>query len=200
VKAEYMKKIILAVILCTSLLTAGEPPADKARGIFIAFGVGPRVPVGKFANTTDLGYGFNLELSYTDNEYLPFFLFAKVGFEQYPGSQDYYQASNHSNLSTNVLPVNMGMRYYFPPLLQNIFLLIPIAEVSAAYNYYQVLHEFKQGSGKSNYLEDNSKLGVNAGVGLSMFMMEIFASYNYFENNQFIAFDLKVRLPLYVIF
>ena len=31
-------------------------------------------------------------------------------------------------------------------------------------------------------------------------MLEILAAYNYFETNQFIAFDLKVRLPLYVIF
>jgi hypothetical protein len=195
-----MKKIILAVILFSAFLWANEPPADKARGVFVAIGVGPRIPVGKFAGTTDLGYGFNLELSYTDNEYLPFFLFAKVGFEQYPGSQDYYQASNHSNLSTNVLPVNAGIRYYFPPLMEKVFLLIPIAEVSAAYNYYQVLHEFKAGTGRSNYLEDNSKIGVSAGAGISMFLMEIFASYNYFENHQFISFDLKVRLPLYVAF
>jgi hypothetical protein len=199
-ETKQMKKIFILYILLTSLLLANEPPADKARGVFVAFGVGPRIPVGNFANTTDLGYGFNLEISYTDNEYIPFFLFAKVGFEQYPGSQDYYQASSHSNLSTNVLPVNFGIRYYFPPLLENIFLLIPIAEVSAAYNYYQVLHEFKAGTGRSNYLEENSKIGVNAGVGISMFMMEIFASYNYFETNQFVAFDLKIRLPLYVIF
>ena len=195
-----MKKIILAVILFSALVWANEPPADKARGVFVSIGVGPRIPVGQFANTTDLGYGFNLELSYTDNEYLPFFLFAKIGFEQYPGSQDYYQTSNHSNLSTNVLPVNMGMRYYFPPLMENILLLMPIVEVSAAFNYYQVLHEFKTGTGKSNYLEDNSKIGVSAGAGFSMFMMEILASYNYFENHQFVSLDLKVRLPLYVAF
>jgi hypothetical protein len=195
-----MKKVFIVLLLFSSVLLASDPPADKARGVFVAFGVGPRIPLGAFANTTDLGYGFNLELSYTDNEYLPFFLFAKVGFEQYPGSQDYYQASNHSNLSTNVLPVNLGLRYYFPPLVENIFLLIPIVEVSAAYNYYQKLHEFKIGSGKSNYLEENSKIGINAGVGISMFMMEIFVSYNYFQTNQFMAVDLKVRLPLYVIF
>jgi len=195
-----MKKIILAVILFSALVWANEPPADKARGVFVSIGVGPRIPVGQFANTTDLGYGFNLELSYTDNEYLPFFLFAKVGFEQYPGSQDYYQTSNHSNLSTNVLPVNVGMRYYFAPLMENFLLLMPIVEVSAAFNYYQVLHEFKTGTGKSNYLEDNSKIGVSAGAGFSMFMMEILASYNYFENQQFVSLDLKVRLPLYVAF
>ena len=94
----------------------------------------------------------------------------------------------------------MGIRYYFPPLLENIVLLIPIAEVSAGYNYYEVLHEFKIGTDKSNYLEDNSKVGFSVGGGVSMFMMEILVAYNYFQNNQFVAFDLKVRLPLYINF
>ncbi|MFO7446804.1 MAG: hypothetical protein R6W90_10585 [Ignavibacteriaceae bacterium] len=194
-----MKKILLLLFLVSTLQT-NILPADKARGVFVAFGVGPRLPISYFANSTDLGYGFNIELSYTDNEYLPFFIFAKVGFEQYPGSLDYYQSTDHSNLSTNILPVNMGIRYYFPPFLENIFLLIPIVEASAAFNYYNRLHEFKPGSGRSNYIEENSKLGVSVGAGVSMFMMEILATYNYFETSQNVAVDLKVRLPLYVIF
>jgi len=62
------------------------------------------------------------------------------------------------------------------------------------------LHEFKAGTEKSNYLEDNSKLGISAGAGVSMFMMEILVEYNYFQNNQYFAVDLKVRLPLYMNF
>ena len=188
----------LFLIVLPSFLFAQKGPVDKARGIFIAFGVGPRLPLNYFANSTDLGYGFNIEISYTDNEYLPVFLFGKIGFDQYPGSQSFYETSDYSNYSTNALPLAVGARYYFPPLIKSIVLLMPVVEASADYTYYQKLHQFKLATGKSNYLENTSKFGFSTGVGVSMFMLEILASYNYFQTNQFISIDLRVRLPLYI--
>ncbi len=194
-----MKKILLSILLISLQCTyASSPPAEKATGIFLAVGVGPRLPISYFANSCDLGYGFNIEVSYTDNEYIPFFAYAKIGFEQFPGSQDFYQATDYSNFSTNALPVHAGIRFFFPPLLESIALLIPMVEVAGAFTYYQKLHQFKLNTGRSNYLEESSKFGLSAGVGVSMFMLEMVAAYNYFQSNQFISFDLKVRLPLYI--
>ena len=196
-----MKKyfLILTLLLLIPSLTEGQTePEDKSRGIFLAIGVGPRLPLGQFANSSDLGYGFNFELSYTDNGYLPFFLFAKAGFETYPGSQSLYQQSDYSNFSTNILPVNAGVRYYFPPLLENIVLILPIVEASFGYTYYKKLNQFKPSSLKSNFTATGSKVGFSVGGGFSMFIMEILATYNYYFSNQNIALDLKIRLPLYI--
>ena len=198
-----MKKhflILLFFLLIPSLSWAQTPQEDKAEGVFLAIGVGSRLPVGSFANSSDLGYGFNFELSYTNTDYIPLFIFAKAGFETYPGSQSFYQQTEYSNFSTNTLPVNVGLRYYFKPLLENIVLIIPIVEVSADYTYYQILNQFKPSSLKSNYKNNFSKLGLTIGGGFSMFMMEILAAYNYNTSNQYIALDLKVRLPLYINF
>lgn len=192
--------LIPVIILFTVNSFAIDPPVSKARGVFLAFGVGPRLPISDLSNSTDLGYGFNIEVSYTDNEYLPFFLFVNVGFEQYPGSQSFYQESDYSNFSTNALPVNVGIRYYFSPLLEQIVLLIPIVELSASFTYFQKLHEFKVDSDRINFNEDVIKLGVTGGVGLSMFLMEIMAAYHYMETSQFISIDLKVRIPLFINF
>ncbi len=192
--------LIPVIILFTVNSFAIDPPVSKARGVFLAFGVGPRLPISDLSNSTDLGYGFNIEVSYTDNEYLPFFLFVNVGFEQYPGSQSFYQESDYSNFSTNALPVNVGIRYYFSPLLEQIVLLIPIVELSASFTYFQKLHEFKVDSERINFKEDVTKLGVTGGVGLSMFLMEIMAAYHYMETSQFISIDLKVRIPLFINF
>ena len=179
---------------------AQSPQEDKAEGVFLAIGVGPRLPIGSFANSSDLGYGFNFELSYTNTDYIPFFIFARAGYETYPGSQGFYQQTDYSNFSTNTLPVSAGIRYYFAPLLENIVLLLPIVEVSLNYTYYQTLNQFKPSSLKSNFTANNSKLGFNIGGGFSMFMMEILATYNYNTLNQYVALDLKVRLPLYINF
>jgi hypothetical protein len=196
-----MKKIIpLILLIFTAFGYADNPPADKARGIFLAIGVGPRLPVSTFAGESDLGYGFNLEISYTDNEYLPIFLFAKAGFEQYPGAPEYYQTSDYNNLSTTGFPVLLGARYYFAPIVENIVLLIPIVEVSAVYTFFSRVHQFKPGSGRNNFTEEVSKFGFNAGVGISMFLTELILNYSYFKSIQFVGVDIKVRLPLFINF
>ena len=195
---KFFKYIFLTFVLSASLLLAEEPPASKAVGIFLTAGVGPRVPIGDFSNTTDLGYGINVDVSYTDSDHLPFFVFARLGFEQYPGSQDYYISSDYSNFSTMIVPASLGIRYYFSPLVESIVLLIPVVEVSASATYMKKQHEFKIGTGRSNFTEETLNFGVSAGVGISMFILEIVGSYNYFKSNQNISINLNVRLPLLV--
>ena len=194
-----MKNFLIIFVLVFAVNSfAIDPPASRAQGVFLAFGVGPRLPLGDFSNSTDIGYGFNIELSYTDNEFLPVFLFANIGFEQYPGAQSFYQETDYSNFSTNSIPINVGARYYFSPLIEQVVLLIPIIEFSASYTYTQELNEFKIDSGRNNFKEQFSQFGVSGGVGLSMFLMEIIAAYHYFESNQYVSFDLRIRIPLFI--
>jgi hypothetical protein len=121
-----------------------------------------------------------------------------LGYEQFPGSQDFYQSSDYSNYSTTIVPASLGIRYYFAPLVENVVLLMPIVEGSLSYTYFQVLNEFKSDAGRSNYREDLWKFGGTVGVGFSMFILEIMANYTYYESNQYLSFNLNVRLPLYV--
>ena len=193
-----MKKLLIMSLLVMATAFAQKVPIDEARGVFISFGVGPRLPINSFANSTSIGYGLDMEVSYTDNEFLPLFLYGKIGFDQYPGAQSYYETTDYSNYSTSALPVCLGARYYFHPLVENVVLFMPVVELWADYTYFQKLHQFKPESGNSNYLEDISKYGFSAGAGLSMFLLEIMLSYNFNQTNQYLSLDLKVRLPLYI--
>lgn len=191
-------KVLTVFLLFTGILSGGEPPSDKARGMFFSVAVGPRIPIGEFSNNSVLGYGFNLELSYADNELLPFFLFGKIGFEQFPGSQNLYQISDYSSFSTSALPLSFGARYYFAPILENFVVILPSIEFMTHLTIMQKLHQFKSSLGKADFIEEGTKLGFTAGISASMFILEILASYTYYKNNQYLGFDLKVRLPLYV--
>ena len=82
-----MKKYYLTLIFLLLLPVSSKaqtPQPDKAEGVFLAIGVGPRLPIGSFANSSDVGYGFNFEISYTNTDYLPLFLYSKAGYETYP--------------------------------------------------------------------------------------------------------------------
>ena len=197
-KWKLCRFIFTLVIVCQCTALAGEPPVSKAIGVFLATGVGARLPVGQFSNSSKLGYGLLIDLSYTDSDKLPFFIFSRVGFEQFPGSQDFYQQSDYTNYSTTIIPISLGVRYYFAPLVESVVLLIPVVEASASYSYFGILNEFKSDANKTNYKQNLWKFGGNVGVGLSMFLMEIMANYTYYETNQYFSINLNVRLPLYV--
>ncbi len=191
---------IILITICTSVVFAEKPPASKATGVFVSAGVGPRLPVGDFANTTDLGYGLSLELSYTDSDNLPFFIFSRLGFEQYPGAQSFYQTSDYSNYSTQAIPVELGIRYYFRPLVESVVLLMPVVELAADYSFIKRIHEFKIDSGRTNFTEETSKFGISGGVGISMFLLEIMIAYHYYQSQQYVSMNLSVRLPLFINF
>lgn len=193
-------KIFVLVFIISGFSFAEIPPSSNATGFFLGVGVGPRIPVGEFANTNNLGYGLNLELSYTDNEFLPIFLYLNTGFEQYSGSQSYYKETDYSNYNINSVPVNLGARYYFPPLLESIFLLMPIIQASANYNYSRTLMEFDDPIRTPSRSINKNEFGFSAGIGVSAFMLEFLTSYNYLPKKQFISVDLKVRFPLYINF
>jgi hypothetical protein len=195
---KLVKYFLLLILILQGSAFADKPPASKAVGVFLAAGVGARLPIGDFSNSTDLGYGLNIEASYTDSDHLPFFIFARLGYEQFPGSQDFYQGTDYSNYSTTIIPVSLGLRYYFSPLVESVVLLMPIVEGSVSYTYFEVLNEFKTDAGRSNYREDLWKFGGTVGAGLSMFILEIMANYTYYESNQYLSFNLNVRLPLFV--
>ncbi len=195
-----MKKFFIFsyIIFFVSLLNAQSISSSKAQGSFLSFGVGPRLPVFDFFKNTDIGFGLNVEFSYSDTDILPLFFFASLGFDQFPGSQNFFQESDYSNFHTSALAVDLGVRHYFPPLIENIVLFMPFVQGGVSYSLFQKLHEFKLNRGKNNFLEENSKVGLNIGAGFSMFMMELLSSYHFFKANNFVSLDLKVRIPIFV--
>jgi hypothetical protein len=195
---KIVKSFLIFFLITSANIFGGEMPVSKAVGIFISAGVGPRLPVGNFATSTDLGYGLLLETSYTDTDYLPFFIFARLGYEQFPGSQDFYQQTDYSNYSTTIVPASIGLRYYFSPLAENVVLFIPVIEGSVSFTYFQVLNEFKVDAQRNNFKDELWKVGGTIGAGLSMFLLEIMANYTYYDSNQYLSFNLSVRLPLFI--
>ncbi|MEI7812750.1 MAG: hypothetical protein WCJ01_10040 [Ignavibacteria bacterium] len=194
-----MKKLsLIIVILLPVLLQAQTFDTERARGLFMALAIGPRIPVSVFSDSQTLGVGINVDVSYTDNTYLPLFVYGRIGYEHYPGSADYYRNTDYSAYTVNVVPFNFGGRIYFPPVIKDMVLLIPVAEFGGSFAIFEKLHQFKTNSGRSSFLEDNTKLGFHAGAGLSMFLIEIMGLYNYYLNNEYLSADIRVRIPIFM--
>lgn len=193
-----MKKFLVLFVFINSMIFGQMFKVGEVQGIFMSIGLGPKFPLGEFAENQNVGVGFDVGLSYADNELAPVFLYGKIGFQHYPGNQEFYARSEYSHFSSNVIMIQGGGRYYFAPLYDDKLLLLPIVEFGFSWGLYDKLHQFKKDSGILDFTEENSKFGFHVGAGFSMFLMDVIAYYNYLHNNQYISFDLRARIPIYI--
>ncbi len=193
---KFLIPIILVLLNCG--ISAQFLKLGEARGLFMSIGVGPKVPIGTFSDTRNLGIGFDVALSYTDNEYIPVFVYSKLGFQHFPGKQALYKRSDYSSISTNVITIQPGIRLYLPPLVNQDFLLMPVVEGGLSWSYFMTLHQFKVDSGKNGYDQDKNNFGFHIGGGFSMFLMDVMAYYNFILHHQYLSFDLRIRIPIFV--
>ncbi|MCX7876678.1 MAG: hypothetical protein N2321_11005 [Melioribacteraceae bacterium] len=192
------KYFIYLFLFSLSTTTFSQFRFGEAKGLFMAVGVGPRFPIFNMSNSQNIGTGFNVTFSYTDNEFLPIFFYSSIGYNHFPGRQDLYKKTDYSSLSSNVISVMPGVRYYFKPIFEQVIILMPVIDVGAEYCLFEKWHQFKIGTNKKNFVEEKNKFGFHLGVGASMFLLDFITYYNYMPNEQFISVDLKVNLPIFV--
>ncbi len=193
---HHIRIIFLLLFLLTFNIFAQSNTSKSAQGLFLSVGVGPRFPLADFSDKNNIGSGFEAIFSFTDVSYLPIFLYAKFSYQNHSGNYNFYKNSDHSSLTSNLLSAGLGGKYYFYPLIEDVILLMPIIEGGINYSYIEDFHQFKIDFDKKDFLDKNSKFGFHIGSGLSFFLMEVIASYNYLPNNQFVSFDLRLTIPL----
>jgi len=186
-------KIILFIFLFSSLTFA----QSAARGLFMSVGLGPRIPVAEFSENKTMGMGLDLELSYTDISFLPVFLFARAGYQHFPGKQSYYKISEFSSISTNLYSLSPGVRLYLEPISDKMVLLLPVLEMGVTAIYLQTFNYYKTGINKPSFTERKLNFGFHAGIGFSMFLLDVMARYNHVPTAQYLSFDLSLRIPIF---
>lgn len=194
-----MKKVIIflsIIFLIGTSLQAQMNSAEDAKGFFLTVGVGPRFPIGDLGNQQTIGAGFDAMLSYTDIEFAPAFFYLNIGYQNHPGDYDFYKVTDHSSISTNIVSFHVGIKMFFPPLIEDMILLMPVFEGGATYGYVEKYHQYKIDTNRNDNLESLSKFGFHVGGGLSFFLMDIIATYNYLYSNQYISFNLRLTIPL----
>ena len=192
-----MKKIFVLIVLLNSILVAQGFELGEARGMFVSVGVGPKLPIGEFSATNNLGIGFDVTATYTDNKFLPIFFNLKIGFQTFPGSTKMYKTTDYASYTTNEIFVMPGIKFYFPPIISDEFLIMPVAEVGPSLAIFDNTHVFKASSGQTNFDETLAKFGFHVGGGFSMFFLEGMFNYYFFPDNQALSFDLRVQIPVF---
>ena len=192
-----MKRITILILLVSTLSFAQSSQLGEARGLFFSVGVGPKSPIGDFSATNDFGIGLDFTFSYTDNQFLPVFFDLKFAFQTFPGSTKMYKTTDYASFTTNQFSLLPGIKFYFPPVISDEVLIMPIAVVGPALGLFSNAHVFKSTSGKITFDETITKFGFHVGAGFSMFFLEGMLNYYFYPDNQSISFDLRVQIPVF---
>ena len=193
-----MKKFLIIYCLLSSSVFGQVFKFGEAKGMFMALSVGPRFPLGDFASKNNIGAGVDVTFSYTDNEFLPLFFYTRIGYQHIPGKKSYYRSSDYSELTTNMLVINPGIRYFFPPFVKDIVILMPVIEAGGSFAYIDESHEFKIGTNKTDFIKEEYVGGFHVGAGVSMFLLDVMGYYHFFRNKQYLVFELRIRIPIFV--
>ncbi len=168
-----------------------------ARGLFLSMGVGPRIAVGDLSTNHSMASGVETIVSYSDNRRLPVFVYAKLQFTNFPSEFAGILSSPSFEVSSKVLSIQPGIRYFFPPISKEVILLMPFVEgginLGLMFTKYQFNSAFK-----SQYYDQSVHFGAHAGFGVSIFLMDALISYNYYYRYQFLGFTLRVRIPIFI--
>jgi len=199
---RFKTKIILLLLGCSIMSSAqvNDYNYNEAKGMFLTFGVGPRFPIGEFSKKNNAGPGVEAIISYTDIDFLPIFFYSNFSFQNHSGNFKYYQNSEHSALSSSIISINLGGKYFFPPMIESVILLMPFIEGGFTYAYVSNFHQYKFDFHKNDNTENLHKFGFHVGGGLSFFLMEIIASYTYLHSDQYLSLNLRVTLPVAVTY
>ncbi|NOX19089.1 MAG: hypothetical protein GXO87_12515 [Chlorobi bacterium] len=193
-----IKKIFILLFLLVNAAFSQMLKLGEAKGLFMSVATGPRFPVGALASTHTYGVGFDFGFSYGDNKIVPVFFYAKVGYQNFQGSQDYYRKSDHSGISTDMIYFNGGIRYYFPPVIKQFMIVMPVVDAGLMFAYSETLHQYRLEFQKNSVYEDEPKFGFQIGGGVSMFILDVLAYYNYLPKSQFISVEIRARVPIFV--
>jgi hypothetical protein len=190
-----IKTHLLLFLFCINSFAQLDSSGD-AQGVFFTVGVGPRFPIGDLGSEQTIGAGFDAMVSVTDNNIAPLFFYVNVGYQNHPGDYDFYKISEHSSITTNIISFHAGSKYFFEPIINDMFLLMPILEGGLSYAYVEKYHQYKIDSNKKDNLQGISKFGFHFGGGISFFLMDLVAIYNYFPGEQYFSLNVRLTIPV----
>lgn len=194
---QKIKLISLFLFLFSASISSQGLSLGQAKGLFFSLGVGPKIPVGEFSVTNGLGIGLDVTFSYADNKILPVFFYTKLGYQNYPASNNLIKSSEYASFMTNEYLVLPGIRYYFKPIIEDEILVMPLVEFGPSIGIFSNYHVFKTDSNRDNYDESITKFGFHVGGGFSMFLLETTLNYYFFKDNHSLSLDLRIQIPVF---
>lgn len=189
---SFRNKIFLFFLLAAPVL------AQSPEGLFLSLSPGLRIPLGGFADSHDPAAGLDISFSYADSGRMPVLYYLRAGYQHFGGRQSFMLSNDESSLSTSIFSFSPGISIFLKPITAEHLILCPVIEAGGSIALLRSLHQYKPDRWRPDFEDDRARLGFHLGAGMSLFLVDLMARYNYLKDNQYFSLDLDFRIPLYV--
>lgn len=177
--------------------------ADSVRGkfitkrsisaLFLSVGGGIAVPLDTFKTSSNVTFGILGRLEFASTSIFPFVIGAQVDYFSYPGQDEYKTINLLANLRTKILAVGLNIEYSLAKLVKSSFTM-PFLSVDVKSN--MIKREYDDNRTIDNLPREESKISVGAGIGMTIFIFDFVAKYNYMKDNSFVGVYTKTKIPV----
>lgn len=161
--------------------------------IFISFGGGIAVPLGKFKENSDVTFGVLGRLEFASTSIYPFIIGAQVDYFSYSGADEFKTINLLSNFRTKILAFGLNIEYPLSKLFRSSFTM-PFLTIDVKSN--RIKREYDESRNLDGLLREEQKISVGAGVGMTLFILDFLLKYNYMKDNSFIGVYTKTKIPV----
>lgn len=161
--------------------------------IFISFGGGLSVPLDSFGTTAVATFGILGRLEFASTAIFPFVIGAQIDYFSYNSSDEFRTINRVTGYRTKILGLGLNIEYSIAKLLRSPFTM-PFLTVDVKNNL--IKREYPAENENLPILREETKISVGAGFGMTIFIFDFFAKYNYMKNNSYIGVYTKTKIPV----
>jgi len=161
--------------------------------LFISVGGGLSVPLDTFKGTAGATFGILGRLEFASTSIFPFVIGAQIDYFSYNSSDEFRTVNLLTGYRTKILGIGLNIEYSVAKLLRSPFTM-PFLTVDVKNNI--IKREYAEDNETLGMVREETKISVGAGIGMTLFIFDFFAKYNYMKDNSFIGVYTKTKIPV----
>lgn len=171
-----------------------KPVTKKTiNAIFLGLGGGLSIPLGKFKDYSKATFGILGRVEFASTSIFPFVIGAQVDYFSFDAPDDFKSVNSLTTYKTKVLAFGLNIDYSLSKLIRSSFTM-PYLTAIVKGNFAE--REYDEGRSLAGLTRKQTLLSVGAGLGMTLFIFDFFAVYNYIKDNSFIGVYTKTKFPI----
>jgi len=201
---KYNILIILILAISVRLYSQeGEPKKDSViklvsdkpvpSGIFLSANIGIDIPFQKFSENSSTALILGARLEYASLKIYPVVIGVSYQYQSNPGGDEFKTVNLLNSFDTKIHSFGIGFDVILNKYLKSSF-TIPFLTLEL--KYLSAKREISPEGALPELLREESIIGFSGGLGFTLFIFDIYGTYNYAKDYSSISVRTRVRIPV----
>lgn len=162
-------------------------------GLFISPNIGISFPIQDFGKNSRAAFTFGGKIEFASSELFPFFIGGYFQYQKHSGAEEFKATNRIEVFETTITQFGGSVDVLLTQLLPNYFTM-PVASLEVG--QLSIKRVVTPAENNPDLLLSDSKIGVSAGLGFTIFIFDIVGKYTYAGEYSSININTRFHFPL----